>query len=187
MSTPPPQDARPLFTPPPAEKSSTPLVALAAAGAVILGIVVAILLLTHRTSPPADVNKVLPLAPYAANLKFSGLAMSESTSLSGGKSTFVDGHVQNTGSKTVTAAQLQVIFSLFGGEPSQDPSQKPVQIEAVPLTLIRTHEPYIDTEPVSDAPIAPGETREFRLIFENISPDWDQQLPDIHAIQVTTR
>jgi hypothetical protein len=183
MSTPPPQDARPLFTPPPAEKSSTPLVALAAAGAVILGIVVAILLLTHRTSPPADVNKVLPLAPYAANLKFTNLAMSESTSLSGGKSTFVDGHVQNTGSKTVTAAQLQVIFSLFGG----DPSQKPVQIEAVPLTLIRTHEPYIDTEPVSDAPIAPGETREFRLIFENISSDWDQQLPDLHAIQVTTR
>jgi hypothetical protein len=129
------------------------------------------------------VNKVLPLAPYASSLKFSNLAMSDSTSFSGGKSTFVDGKVQNTGSKTVTGAQLQVIFSLFGG----DPNQKPVQIEAVPLTLIRTHEPYVDTEPVSDAPIAPGETREFRLIFEGISADWDQQLPDLNAIQITTR
>ncbi len=28
--------------------------------------------------------------------------MSESTSLSGGKSTYVDGHIQNTGGQTVT-------------------------------------------------------------------------------------
>jgi hypothetical protein len=178
MSTPPPT---PLFIPPAAEKSSTPLIAWAAAGAVILGIIAAILLLTHH--PAAASNNILPLDPYASNLQFTKLEMSESTSLSGGKSTFLDGHVHNSGSRTVTGATLQVIFSVFGNVSTQ----RPVQIENVPLTLIRTHQPYIDTEPVSDAPIAPGETREFRLIFEDISQNWDQQLPDIHAVHITTR
>ena len=55
------------------------------------------------------------------------------------------------------------------------------QVETVPLTLIRTHEPYVDTEPVSAAPIKAGEVREFRLIFENIGANWNQQTAADHG------
>jgi hypothetical protein len=166
----------PLFTIPKPEPSSNPLLAWGIAGAAILVLLGGILLFT-RHKPAAAADAILPLDPYAKNLVISRIVMSESTSLSGGKSTFIDGHVRNTGSRTVTGATVQVLFGNF------DPAQPP-QLETTPLTLIRTHEPYIDTEPLSAAPLAPGDDREFRLIFEDISPNWNQQLPEIHAIQV---
>ena len=61
------------------------------------------------------------------------------------------------------------------------------QIEVLPLTLIRTHEPYIDTQLVSANPLGPGIEREFRLIFENLASNWNQQLPEIRVINVKTR
>jgi hypothetical protein len=168
-----------MFSPPPSERSSTPIVAWAIAGGVLVLALVVVLLTARHAPAPAAATTVLPLDAYAPSLVFSGLQMSESTSLSGGKSTFIDGHVHNTGNRTVVGATLQVLFSNF------DATQPP-QLESVPLTLIRTHEPYIDTEPVSAAAIAPGETREFRLIFEDISPNWSQQLPEIHAVKIST-
>ena len=65
------------------------------AGLVVL-VVLAVLLVMgrHKAATPSTVQ---PLADYAANLPLSQLAMSESTSLSGGKSTYIDGHIQNTG------------------------------------------------------------------------------------------
>jgi len=102
--------------------------------------------------------------------------MSESTSLSGGKSTFIDGHIHNSGNKTVTAATIQVFFRNDEGMP---PS-----IETLPISVIRTREPYVDTQPISVAPLKPGDDRDFRLIFETIPGNWNVQLPEIHIVRV---
>jgi hypothetical protein len=106
----------------------------------------------------------------------TGLAMSESTSLSGGKSTFIDGKIRNAGTATVTGITVQVLF--------RNEEQMPPQVETLPLALIRTREPYVDTQPVSAAPLKPGEEREFRLIFESIPQNWNMQMPDIHVVRV---
>jgi len=45
-------------------------------------------------------------------------------------------------------------------------------------------EPYIDVEPVSAAPLKPGSEKEFRLIFERVSPDWDGAFPEIRILHV---
>lgn len=166
----------PMFTP-----SSQPraLLPWAIAFGLVLLVIVGFVFFWHQ-APKKDTKTLLPLAPYASQLTFSDIVMSESTSLSGGKSTFIDGHVHNLGSRTVKSVLLQVSFGSF------DPSQ-PGQIESVPLSLIRTHEPYIDTEPVSAEPLAPGTNKEFRLIFENISPNWNQELPILHAVAVESR
>ena len=131
----------------------------------------------HRLGPPPNV--VLPLDLYAATLTFSDLKMSESTSLSGGKSTYVDGLVKNSGTKTVTSATVQVLFA--------NDMAMPPQVETLPLTLIRTHEPYVDTQMVADAPLAAGDEREFRLVFEGIASNWNQQLPEIRVVKVVTK
>ena len=81
--------------------------------------------------------------------------------------------------RPLPAATVQVLFA--------NDEALPPQIETVPLALIRTHEPYVDTQPISDAPLAPGDDREFRLIFEDIRGNWNQQLPEIHVVHVTTR
>jgi hypothetical protein len=166
------------FASPPPERAGFNLVPWAIAGLVVL-IVVGALVFTGHSKPAPPANAILPLDPYAPSLAISSPQMSESTSLSGGKSTYIDGHVKNTGDKTVTAATVQVLFA--------NDMALPPQIETLPLTLIRTHEPYVDTQPISAAPLAPGDEREFRLIFEDLNSNWNQQLPQIHVTHVTTR
>lgn len=122
-------------------------------------------------------NTILPADAYAKSLVFSELAMSESTSLSGGKSTFLDGHIKNVGTSTLTGATLQVIFR-------NDVGLAP-EVESLPLSLIRTRQPYVDTEPVSAAPIKPGDDVEFRLIFESIPDNWNQQMPEVNVVHTT--
>jgi hypothetical protein len=55
------------------------------------------------------------------------------------------------------------------------------------LKLIRTRDPYIDTEPVSAAPLKPGDQRDFRLSFDAVSPDWDGAYPEIRILKVQTQ
>ncbi len=152
-----------------------PVNAWAIAGLVVLVAISAMLMLgRHRHGGFG--GGILPPDPYAAQLPLSGFTMSESTSLSGGKSTFVDGVIRNTGPKTISAITVQVLFKNDEGMPPQ--------IETLPLALIRVREPYIDTEPVSLAPIKPGEEREFRLIFEKIAGNWNTQVPEIRIVRV---
>jgi len=107
------------------------------------------------------------------------LAMSESANLAGGKVTYLDGHISNNGSRTVTGITVQVLFRTFAHEVAQNETQ--------PLKIIRMKEPYIDIEPVSVAPLKPGDERDFRLIFDAVSPDWDGAYPDVRVIHVETR
>ncbi|SNT09555.1 Protein of unknown function [Granulicella rosea] len=145
------------------------------AGLVVL-LAIGGLLLAGRHKDSGPVNAVRPLDPYAASLAISKVAMSESTNLSGGKLTFIDGVVKNTGAKTVTGATVQVLFA--------NDENLPPEVETVQLLLIRSHEPYIDTQTLAATPLKPGDEREFRLIFEGIGANWNQQLPEIHVTHV---
>ncbi len=79
--------------------------------------------------------------------------MSEATSFSGAKVTYIDGQIANNGNRTLTAITVQVGFH-------SDVGQYALRV-ALPLSLIRTRQPYVDIEPVSAAPIEPGQ----RAIF----------------------
>ena len=160
------------------QSGSFPVKPFAIAGLVVR-VVIAGLVFAGRRKPPVPPNTLLPLAAYAPSLPLSELAMSESSSYAGGKSTFIDGHIHNTGSQTVTAVTVQVLFS--------NDEAMPPQIETVPLSLIRTHQPYIDTQPVSANPLHPNDDREFRLIFETIPGNWNTQMPEIRVIRVETK
>ncbi|HSZ16505.1 MAG TPA: hypothetical protein VK764_05355, partial [Terracidiphilus sp.] len=74
-----------------------------AAAAVLLVAAVVILTLQHgRKSPTVTPVSAQP-DPYAASLPISGLAMSESGNLAGGKMTYVDGHITNSGNRTISS------------------------------------------------------------------------------------
>jgi hypothetical protein len=171
-------DTSGLFVPKQPERGRIPIAAWTIAGLVVLVIVVG-LVIAGRREKAEPLNSIQPLAPYAASLPLSQLAMSESTSLSGGKSTFIDGHVQNTGTQTATAITVQVLF--------RNDEQMPPQVETLPLTLIRTHEPYVDTQPISASPLKPGDDREFRLIFETLPSNWNMQMPEIRVVRTDLR
>jgi hypothetical protein len=120
-----------------------------------------------------------PLDPYAGSLALNRLAMSESSNLAGGKVTYLDGHINNQGGRTVTAVTVQVLFRSGAHEVAQN--------ETLPLKLIRTRQPYVDVEPVSAAPLKPGGEHDFRLIFDAVSPGWDGAYPEIRILHVETK
>jgi len=120
-----------------------------------------------------------PLDPYASSLVISNLAMSQSSNLAGGNVTYIDGHIVNSGNKTVTAISAQVLF--------RDPAHEVAQNETQPMKFIRMREPYIDVEPVSAAPLKPGEAQDFRLIFDTLAQDWDGAYPEIRIVRVQTQ
>ena len=147
-----------------------------AAAVVLLVAAVVILTLQHgRKSPTVTPVSAQP-DPYARSLPISGLAMSESGNLAGGKMTYVDGHITNSGNRTITSITVQVLF--------RDPAKEITQNETQALKLIRTRDPYVDVEAVSAAPLHPGDVRDFRLIFDAVSPDWDGAYPEIRILHV---
>jgi hypothetical protein len=127
--------------------------------------------------------KVTPISaapdPYAVSLPITGLAMSESANLAGGKVTYLDGHIANQGSRIVTAITVQVLFRNYAHEV--------VQNETQPLRFIRMREPYVDLEPVSAAPLKPSAAQEFRLIFDTVATTWDGAYPEIRIVHVETK
>jgi hypothetical protein len=159
------------------ERNWLPLI-IAAVVVIVLAAVV-VLSLEHG-KPKTTVTPISATADaYAASLPISNVAMSESSNLAGGKVTYVDGHIANTGSKTVTGITVQVLFRTFAHEVAQN--------ETLGLKLVRTREPYVDLQPVSAAPLAPGAQREFRLIFDAVSPDWDGAYPEVRVLRVETK
>ena len=87
----------------------TSLMTWSIAGLVVLLVTGGVLAATRHTSK-GPANAVQALDPYAAGVAFSDLQMSESSSLSAVKVTYIDGHVTNKGDKTVKGATVQVLF-----------------------------------------------------------------------------
>jgi len=138
-----------------------------------------VLIFRHGKSGPTVTPIAAATDPYAVNLSVSNLHMSESANLAGGKSTYIDGSITNTGGRTVTGISVQVLF--------RDPAHEVAQNETQPLRIVRTREPAVDVEPVSAAPLKPGDTEDFRLIFDTVAQDWDGAFPEIRIIHVDAK
>jgi hypothetical protein len=134
---------------------------------------IAVFLLRPKTQPPVPAN------PYAAQLKISNLAMSTSQNFVGAKVTYIDGTLTNPGDKIVTHALVHVTF--------RDSYGQVAQIEDVPVKILQTSGPYPDTIDLSASPIAPGQSKPIRLIFERISEQWNQGYPEMQVADVTTK
>jgi hypothetical protein len=143
----------------------------------LVALVAVLLVVTGHKKLPADASNTPD--PYASYLGLSNLTMSESSNLAGGKVTYVDGHIANTGNRTVTGVTVEVIF--------RDYAKKVAQRESMPLMLVRMREPYIDTETLAAAPLKPGTGQDFRLNFDQVSGDWAGELPEVRIMQVHSK
>ncbi len=161
----------------PQERNWLP-VAIAASTVVVL-VVIAFFAFPRSQTAPSVTPINTPLDPYAAHLQLSGLAMSQSTNYIGDTVTYLDGHIANTGDRTVTGITVQVLFRGFTNLVTQNNTQ--------PLKFIRMTKPYIDVEPVADAPLKPGQGRNFRLVFDGLSSQWNHDMPEIRIVHVQTR
>ena len=150
---------------------------IAAAVIIVAGVMV---VLMTRGRGPATVTPISAQPdPYAASLPISDVKMSESSNLAGGKVTYIDGRITNNGGKTVTGVSMQVLF--------RNPANEVAQNETQAVKWIRTRDPYVDLEPVSAAPLKPGEGREFRLIFDAVTEGWNGVYPEMRIVHVDAK
>lgn len=169
----------PFFGPPPGteEQSRPPIIPIAIGAVAVLAAIGVFAFFGRNTSD----NKApgTTADPYAANLVISDVAMSTAANFAGQQVTYIEGRIKNNGSKTVSNVLLQIVFKDSLGQIVQrEPGQR--------LMAITTREPYIDTAPLTNAPLRPGQTKEFRQTFEHVSGDWNMQLPEITIVRTST-
>ncbi len=144
-------------------------------GIALVALVVAILALILRS----EQKKPAEPPSYAANLKFSDLKVSAAQNFVGATVSYLDGTIENSGDQTVIHAVVQVTF--------KDDMGQTAQREEVPIHVLRIGGPYEEAVDLNLSPLAPGQSRPFRLTFENISAEWNHAYPDMRVTQVATK
>ena len=144
-------------------------------GIAIVGVVVGVLALILSS----EQKKPVPPPAYAANLKFSDLQTSAAQNFVGATVSYLDGTVTNTGDKTVIHAVVQITF--------KDDLGQTAQREEIPIRVLRTGGPYDEAVDLNVSPLASGQSKQFRLTFENISAQWNHAYPDLQITQVTLK
>jgi hypothetical protein len=138
---------------------------LIAAVAVILGIILgAAVWLAHTRSTRSQ----LPVAPtaeersYLQHIVISDAQVSAATNFLGDMVTYVDAKVTNTGKKPVRELDIRLEFSDMLNQ----------------VVLREMTHPITPRMP----PLAPGETRPFRVTFERMPAEWNQAPPAITPV-----
>ena len=144
-------------------------------GVVLVVVVVGIAAFLLRT----DAKIANPPHPYAANLKLSDMKMSAAENFIGSTVTYLDGTVTNAGDKIVSHAVVHVTF--------KDSLGQVAQAEDVPLHVLQTTGPYADAVDLSILPLAPSQSRQFRLTFEHVTADWNHEYPELKVTDVSVR
>jgi hypothetical protein len=152
--------------------SSRRIIAIAVTAVIVVTLIAAFLLRGQPKSasgPP----------PYAANLKLSNFKMSAAENFVGATVSYVDGTVTNSGDKTITHAIVEVQF--------KDDMGQLAQREDIPMQVLKTDGPYPEAVDFSVSPLAPGQSKPFRLTFESISAQWNHQYPNIQITDVAVK
>jgi hypothetical protein len=144
-------------------------------GVFIVAVVVAILVLVFRS----EQKKPTPPPAYAAHLKFSDLKASAAQNFVGATVSYLDGTITNAGDKTVIHAVVQITF--------KDDLGQTAQREELPIRVLRTGGPYDEAVDFNISPLGPGQSKPFRLTFENISAQWNHAYPDMQVTQVSVK
>lgn len=145
-------------------------------GVGLVVIVVSVIALLTRSQPKGATEP----HPYAANLKLSGFQKPEAAeNFVGASVTYLDGTVTNTGDKTVTHAMVHLEF--------KDSMGQVAQTEDIPLRILQTSGPYPDTVDLKAAPLAPGQSRPFRLTLEHVTDSWNREYPEMKIASVTLK
>ena len=142
-------------------------------GVAFVVVVIAMIALLSRSEPKSAKTP----HPYISNVKLSNVKMSAAENFVGASVTYTDGTITNTGDKTLTHVMVHVTF--------KDSMGQVAQTEDVPLHVLQTGGPYPDAVDLNASPLAPGQSKPFRLTFESISAQWNHEYPELQITDVT--
>ncbi len=117
-----------------------------------------------KQPPPGPPPLTAEARTYVHNLGLSGVAMQANTSYLNQQVVEITGNLQNKGDRKLTLVELNCIF--------YDPYGKVVQRQRVAIISRKM------------GGLAPGETKQFRLPFDTIPEDWNQDTPQLVIAQI---
>jgi hypothetical protein len=161
-------------TPATEERDSSRLIIVVAV-VVVFGAALGAALLLRQ--PPKTVK---PPSPYIAKLKLADFKMSAAENFVGHTVSYMEGTITNGGDRTVTRVVVEVNFEDSMGQVAQ-------REDDVPLRIVRTNGAYLEPVDLAVAPLTPGQTKPFRLTFDSISAQWNQQYPDLTITDVAVK
>ncbi len=141
----------------------------------IVFVIVGALFLVSRSQQKA------PSGPpaYTSNIKISDLKMSAAENFVGATVSYIDGTISNAGNQTVTHVVAEVTF--------RDSMGQLAQRESMNVRVLRTSGPYPEAVDLGLSPLAPAQSKPFRLTFESISAQWNHEYPEIKVTDVTVK
>jgi hypothetical protein len=142
-------------------------------GAALVVALIATFIIVGRVNSSRDINTG---DPYVSKLLLSGLHMATAQNFAGGRVTYIEGTLTNTGDRKVTAARVLVTF--------RNSLDEITQKETLPVTVAIPNPTYTDFGTLDRAPLAPGQSRNFRVTMEYVTRDWDGQIPQVKVISV---
>lgn len=139
------------------------------AGVVFCAAVLAGLFLLIRTqSNPAGPPPIAPeVEAYLPHLAVGELRMSAEENFLGQQVVYLDGQIANRGDRIVQQLTLRVYFR-----------------DGLNQIILREDRDVIRTGRPGATPLALGETREFRLLFDHIPDSWNRQLPQFQLVSM---
>ena len=119
----------------------------------------------HSNDPAPAAEPITPEArAYTRNLKLSEVAIKATESYMANQIVEVVGKITNAGDKPVSQVELNCVF--------YDPHGQLVLRQRVAIVKAKT------------GGLKPGETRDFRLPFDNLPPSWNQAMPQLVIAQI---
>jgi hypothetical protein len=148
----------------PSEKRKASYVPIIIAAVVLVGLIAGYFYL--RSGPPEQDNS--PASPeakaYVKNLELSDVGMKAAENFMQQQIVEVIGKITNKGNRTLDSVDVYCIFYGVDG--------REVHREKVPI-VIPTGKPF-----------APQQTRDFRLPFDTLPPNWNQTMPRLVVAQI---
>ncbi len=148
---------------------STPVIIVLAA--FVLASLLAIYVVWQRRGPASSMDSsgaAVSLTPeekaYPSQIHFSDLRMSAADNFLGDTVTYLDARVSNEGDKPVRRLDVQLEF-----------------VDTLNQVVLRELARPINPR---TPPLAPGQTRAFRVTFEHMPVDWNQAPPTLTPIVV---
>jgi len=114
--------------------------------------------------PPPPPPLTTEARAYVHNLKLSQVQMNAHTSYLGQQIVEITGSVANAGERKLAVAEINCVF-----------------YDAYGQLVLRERVPVISRKMGG---LAPGETKQFRLPFDNIPENWNQAMPQLVIAQI---
>lgn len=146
-----------------------PILILIGGAALLIAIFALLSKAPHLTTPPTQAQ--VPQQPTADQVQLTNLKLAPAPA---GGAAYMTAILHNTGSTTITGAQVQAEFLGRNG-PVLSTLTVPVQGLADRTT----------TQNLSQSPIKPNESRPVRIYFEHTPAGWNHQLPELTVTTVT--